>query len=140
MTVKNGLVIKKNSGAFIQSNKPLFKAKINLNVFLIFLPKIKTMALIICRECKKELSTTAIKCPHCGANYYTASGTPTNNLDPMVEILLWCGVVVFLGAGGLALIGSLIIGYTDELKFNIFIVVLGIVLLRRILKKYPPNN
>ncbi len=29
------------------------------------------MALIICKDCKKEFSTDAKKCPHCGAKKYT---------------------------------------------------------------------
>jgi hypothetical protein len=95
------------------------------------------MALITCKECQKEFSNTALKCPNCGANYYTANGIPTNNLTPMVEMFLWCCVVVFLGGGGLALIGSLMIGYTAELLPTIIIVIIGIAILMRIFKKFP---
>jgi len=31
------------------------------------------MALITCKECKKEISSNASTCPHCGCNRTTAS-------------------------------------------------------------------
>ena len=98
------------------------------------------MAIIICKECNKELSTSAIKCPHCGANYYTASGTPTNNLSLFAELCLIGGVCLCLGGGTIALIISLMLGSYSELKFLITLIFLGIVMLKRLLKKTPPNN
>ena len=39
------------------------------------------MALINCTECKKEISNTAISCPHCGASIKTEKNTVFSNLD-----------------------------------------------------------
>jgi hypothetical protein len=46
------------------------------------------MALTLCRECKREVSTTAKKCPHCGATW------PANRIAGMGEAMQGCGCVV----------------------------------------------
>ena len=43
--------------------------------------------LVPCKECKKKVSSTATKCPHCG------SGVP-NNLTAWATIIGW-GVAIY---------------------------------------------
>ena len=49
------------------------------------------MALIICPECKKQISDKAAACPNCGlpaAYFHAASATATTNADAIIEPVL----------------------------------------------------
>lgn len=59
------------------------------------------MALIKCKECSKEISTTAVNCPHCG--YRTAHGRSVSQAKIYLVwgiinfVLLAVGLILFLG-------------------------------------------
>ena len=53
------------------------------------------MAMVKCNECGNQLSTTASKCPHCGASSDKAVGsTPLQRVAGLLAILM--GGAVFL--------------------------------------------
>lgn len=60
------------------------------------------MALIKCKECEKEISTTAENCPHCG--YRTSHGkSVTETKTLLVQLVIWValiivGIVLFFGS------------------------------------------
>ena len=57
------------------------------------------MALKPCRECKKEVSQTAPKCPHCGADH-PAAPPAARALGALVTLgLLGLGAWYFFGGG-----------------------------------------
>lgn len=57
------------------------------------------MAIEPCRECKRDVSTTADKCPHCGADY------PTKAAAKGAGQALGCSCVLTLAFfGGIALL------------------------------------
>ncbi len=46
------------------------------------------MALLLCRECGKEISDSARKCENCGAHVYMALGT-SPNIRFKYNLLVW---------------------------------------------------
>jgi len=53
------------------------------------------MALLLCRECGKEISDSAKKCENCGAHIYIALGTSTK-IRIKYNLLVW--LLIALGA------------------------------------------
>ena len=50
------------------------------------------MALIKCKECSKEISEDARKCPHCGCPKYTVKMSKKS-----IMILRIIGIIIFIG-------------------------------------------
>jgi hypothetical protein len=58
------------------------------------------MALITCKDCKREFSTDAKRCPHCGAKQ------PSSSLKFVVMTLLVVGIIGLLSGNGTERSGS----------------------------------
>jgi hypothetical protein len=52
------------------------------------------MALVECRECKKDVSTEASKCPHCGV--YNPSNSSSIHAEDTLVGLLILGAIFFV--------------------------------------------
>lgn len=54
------------------------------------------MALIDCPECKKQVSDTALACPHCGYSLKTKPAEQTTDRQAMIVVGLLVAGVIFL--------------------------------------------
>ncbi len=54
------------------------------------------MALVRCQECKKEINTTADKCPHCGHKEVDLTSYVFVNLAILVSFTIITIIIVFL--------------------------------------------
>ena len=92
------------------------------------------MPLIICKDCKKEFSDSAPRCPNCGATWSAARGKE----EPMGcftgLILGYLGVVLII-VGVLGLLAAYYFDHTSELLFSIGSLVGGILLVKKIFTK-----
>ncbi|RYF51065.1 MAG: zinc ribbon domain-containing protein [Cytophagaceae bacterium] len=59
------------------------------------------MALVLCPECKKEVSDTAKACPHCGFNLAGQNVVPSGSR--MVTLVIWA-VVIFVAVNFLGIL------------------------------------
>lgn len=80
------------------------------------------MALITCKECAKEISDTAVTCPHCGAETLhgkTAGKKARNAKRSNVQ-----------GAGCLVILLAIILGFTVlGAPFAVILGIIGLVIL-----------
>ena len=92
------------------------------------------MTLIVCKDCKKEFSDSAPRCPHCGATWSAARGKeePLGCFSAM--IMGYLGIVLII-VGLIGLFAAYYFGHTSELGFSIICFVGGILLVGRIFRK-----
>jgi hypothetical protein len=92
------------------------------------------MALIICKECHKEFSDTAFRCPHCGATWSAARGKEEGIGCFSAMILGYLGIVLII-VGIIGLFAAYYFGHTSELGFSVICFIGGIMLVMRIFRK-----
>jgi len=58
------------------------------------------MAMMACGECKREVSSTATACPHCGAPVTRGSGGATSAARIILMVIAICSILPALAFGG----------------------------------------
>lgn len=84
------------------------------------------MALIICRECGKQISDTAETCPNCGYKNFTSTVVITNPYNGKKNIVL--GKIMVIVGLIFLLIGSLNT-LTALVGLGVLILIIGVIIL-----------